>query len=307
MAMNTRVLGRGIQTLFEGNGETSDQTQAAPSPLTLAPVSAITPNPAQPRENFSETALAELASSIASHGVLQPLLVRPAREDGQFQLIAGERRLRAAQLAGLAEVPVLVRDIDDHEALIVTLLENLQREDLNPIEEAKGLEALRNAMNVSVEQLAETLGQGRSTIAHSLRLLRLDPAIQEDLAAGRLTTSHAKSLGAMPAGPALHVLRQRIIETGMTTRETEEAIAFWHEHGHFAWENESAETEAIPKKREPKPVDPDMRKLADNIGATLNCRAKISGSPEKGRISIAYESNAQLYDLLEKFGLQLTP
>jgi len=308
MAMNNRGLGRGIQALFDGNnGETPIQAQSAPSPLTTISLGVISPNPAQPREHFSETALAELAASIAAHGVLQPLLVRPYGDEGHYQLIAGERRFRAARLAGLAEVPALVRELDDHEALIVTLLENLQREDLNPIEEAKGLEALKNAMNISVEQLAETLGQGRSTVAHSLRLLKLDTAIQEDIAAGRITPSHAKSLSAMPAGEAQQELRQRIIDKGMTTRETEEAIAFWNENRHFPWEDKIAETASAPARRQPRQADPDMLKLANNIGATLNCRAKISGSSEKGRISISYDSNAQLYDLLEKFGLQLTP
>lgn len=324
MAMNNRGLGRGIQALFEGNGDEFADSGAVDSPLRLVSVDAIDPNPAQPREVFADEALNNLAASIAAHGVLQPLLVRPYGPDGRYQLIAGERRLRAARQAGLAEVPVLSRNLDDQEALIVTLLENLQREDLNPIEEAKGLDALKNAMNVTVEELADALGQGRSTIAHSLRLLKLDPVIQDDLASGRLSPSHAKSLGSMPPGAALMALRQHIIETGMTTRATEDAVIFWNDHGHFSWEEQKDgetgtggeeqinggkqnDTAEEKPKREPKGQDPDMLKLASHIGAALNCRAKVSGTPMKGRISIIYESNSQLFDLLEKLGLQLAP
>lgn len=322
MAMNNRGLGRGIQALFEGNGEEIVENGAVNSPLRMVSVDAIAPNPAQPRQVFADDELDNLAASIAAHGVLQPLLVRPFGEEGSYQLIAGERRLRAARKAGLAEVPVLSRNLDEQEALIVTLLENLQREDLNPIEEAKGLDALKNAMNASVDELAATLGQGRSTIAHSLRLLKLEPVIQDDIAAGRLTTSHAKCLGALPPGEDLMKLRQRIIDNGMTTRSTEEAVAFWNDHGHFPWEEEGEMTEDMADKtaretenttggenakRPARIQDPDMLKLASHIGAVLNCRAKVSGTPSKGRISIIYDSNTQLFDLLEKLGLQLLP
>lgn len=309
MAMNNRGLGRGISALLGSGNDSTVSEGGANSPLTMAAIDAISPNPAQPREHFAEDALEELASSIASHGILQPLLVRPVGGEGRYQLIAGERRLRAARLAGLSEVPVLVRDLDDNEALIVTLLENLQREDLNPIEEAKGLEALKDAMNVSVEQLAETLGQGRSTIAHSLRLLRLEQSIQDDLAAGRISTSHAKALSAMPHGEALQEIRQYIVDNGLTTRETEEAIAYWNEHKQFPWSRKEEEggQDAPQNKRVPKVIDPDIAKLAHNIGAALNCRTKINGNAERGRISITYESNAQLYELLDKFGMTLMP
>lgn len=304
MALNNRGLGRGIQALFDGSGESGQSHYDQESPLNIVPISAIETNPAQPREFFAEDALDDLAASIKAHGILQPLLVRPL-EDGKFQLVAGERRLRAAERAGLYEVPVIARSLDDREAMILTLIENLQREDLNPIEEAKGLEALRAATDASVEQLAETLGQGRSTVAHALRLLKLDPVIQEDVAERRITPSHAKSLGQLPQGEVLMTARERVLEHELTTRETEDLVAFWNTHGHFSWEDNVPGMVAQIKKRMRKPVDENMVRLANDIGARWNCRAKINGTQEKGRISISYDTNAQLYELLERFGLQM--
>lgn len=304
MALNNRGLGRGIQALFNGNGEGAGEHYDQDSPLNVVPIAAIETNPVQPREFFADDKLDELAASIKAHGILQPLLVRPL-EDGKYQLIAGERRLRAAGRAGLYEVPVIARDLDDREALIVTLLENLQREDLNPIEEAKGLEALRAATDASVEQIAETLGQGRSTIAHALRLLKLDPVLQEDVAERRITPSHAKSLGQLPVGEVLMTARERVLEHDLTSRETEELVSFWNSHGHFSWEDNVPGVVSQIKKRTRKFVDPSISRLANYIGATLNCRAKINGTPEKGRISISYDTNTQLFELLDRLGLQM--
>lgn len=304
MAINTKGLGRGIQALFEGNDE---KVPGQRGPLLEVAPGSIFPNPVQPRQVFSEERLEELAASIRAHGILQPLLVRPGNSEGTYQLIAGERRLRAAQKVGLPVVPVIVRELTDEDALIVTLLENLQREDLNPIEEARGLEALRTAMQTTVEGLAEALGQPRGTVSNSLRLLKLDPVTQRDVAEGRISSTHAKVLLGLPPGEAISELRKRIIETGMTTRETEAAVSFWNEHQYFPWQDNVPGIVATVKKRNIHAPDENLTKLAKDIGFTLNCRAAINGNQDKGKISIAYDSNEQLFDLLEKLGLTLNP
>lgn len=295
MPMNKKGLGRGINALFDG-GNREEIVQPDGDSLINIPISAIQPNPVQPRKIFSEDALRELAESITAHGILQPLLVRPGSIEGTWQLIAGERRLRAAKMAGLSEVPALYRELDDQEALIVTLLENLQREDLNPLEEARGLEALKNATNSTIEQLAETLGQSRSALGHSLRLLTLPAPIQKAVADGNLSPSHARALGSLPDEVALE-LAKRVLTHRLTTKETEESTAFWKENGKLPW------SEQEPRQKPSR--DPQIVRLANDIGAALKCRAKISGTSEKGRISISYDTNEQLFDLLEKLGLQL--
>lgn len=299
MAMNNRGLGRGIQALFDGGIQDPPQ-QAPDTPVTSVPVTAIQPNPAQPRQTFTESSLDDLAQSIREHGILQPLLVRPGSIEGTWQLIAGERRLRAARKAGLAEVPVVCRSLDDHEALIVTLLENLQREDLNPIEEARGIEALKTAMNATIEQLSATLGQGKSTIGHALRLLKLPKTIQEDLENGTLSPSHARAIAGLSGEEAMLELRAHVLKHRLTSRETEELVAAINENGEFPHASDGAS----PKPAR-KPRDPQIVRLANDIGAILKCRAKISGTAEKGHIRISYDTNEQLFDLLEKLGLQL--
>lgn len=298
MALNNRGLGRGIQALFEGARTQESESGEEGTAFRLLPITAIIPNPDQPRKTFDQGQLEELAASIKAHGILQPLLVRASPQGGTYQLIAGERRLRAAKLAGLSEAPALVRALTDQETLIITLLENLQREDLNPIEEARGLEALRQAMNAGVETLAETLGQARSTISNSLRLLALDPEIQQDVAERRLSTSHAKILAGLPRAAAL-ILHGKILAENLTTRQTTEAAAFWHENQHFSWEGEN------PKRtRQKKAVNPWLNGLGQALTERLGCTASIKGDSETGRIVLNYASKAQLNEILGKMGLE---
>lgn len=298
MALNNRGLGRGIQALFEGARTQETESGEEGTAFKLLPITAIIPNPDQPRKTFDQAQLEELAASIRAHGILQPLLVRASAQKGTYQLIAGERRLRAAKLAGLNEAPALVRALTDQETLIVTLLENLQREDLNPIEEARGLDALRQAMKAGVEELAETLGQARSTISNSLRLLGLPSEIQEDVAERRLSTSHAKILAGLPKAAALS-LREKILAENLTTRQTTEAATFWHENQHFAWEAETSK-----KTREKKPANPWLSGLKQALTARLGCNASINGSSESGKIVLNYASSAQLNEILGKIGLE---
>ena len=297
MSMNGKGLGRGLDALFQGNSS-QGEAEVSETPFQLVSTGALSPNPGQPRDNFTEESLNELANSIREKGILQPLLVRPSTQPGTFQIIAGERRWRAAKMTGLEKIPVIVQTLDDNEAMIVALIENIQREDLNPIELAKGLLALKDALGINQDGLAEKLGKQKSTISNCLRLLRLSGNAQEALTKGQITQGHARALLGLPAGEASETLLARIIDHDLNVRETESEASFWRENSRFSWEKNDIEKPLVSR-------DPGFRSLAARIGETLNCPAKISGNTEKGRISLSYDSSEQLYQLLEKFGLTL--
>lgn len=304
MSMNNKGLGRGLNALFGTNPVAESPAPDSSSPLINVSVDALESNPWQPRLEFSEDSLNELANSIRSQGILQPLLVRPSSREGFYQIVAGERRWRAARLAGLAVVPVLCRILDDTDVMVATIIENIQRDNLNPMEEAKGLATIKQVLNLSVTALAEKVGKSHGAISNSLRLIKLDPETQEAIVEGALPPSHARLLLNLDDPEAIIALRERILDEDMTFREVEEAVKIWNDEKHFPWENEEGEPEhTLPPA--PRAVDPTIKQLATRIGQTLNCKAKISGDSEKGHISLNYESNAQLYELLEKLGLTL--
>ena len=232
MAMKKGGLGKGLEALFAENAmEDEGRT------VTL-PIGEIVPNRAQPRKQFDDEALAELAESIASHGVLQPLLVRPLT-DGSYQLVAGERRWRASRMAGLAEVPVVVREMSDREAAELALIENLQREDLNPMEEAQGYQTLMEAYGLTQEEAARVVNKSRPAVANSLRLLHLPEPVKELVGKGRLAAGHARALLAFPEelreqmaeetlekGLTVHELERRARQSGGKTKKSEAVKAF---------------------------------------------------------------------------------
>ena len=205
-------LGRGVDALFLDN--------AVEENADLLPLDEIEPNRGQPRRSFDEAALAELADSIREHGVLQPLLVRPMT-DGGYRLVAGERRYRAARMAGLTEVPVTVREMTDEQESVFALIENLQREDLNAIEEAEGLRRLIETFGLTQEQAAARIGKSRSAVTNSLRLLRLPQDIIERVQSGDISMGHARALLSMEDADKLHAVAERIVKDGISVRETE--------------------------------------------------------------------------------------
>ena len=193
MAVKKGGLGRGLESLFE------DAARDVGGAVSTLPLREIEPDKNQPRKDFDEQALSELADSIARHGLLQPIAVR-ATAGGAYKIIAGERRWRAARLAGLSEVPVVIKDVSDGEAMELALIENLQREDLDPVEEAMGYRQLMEKCGLTQEQAAQKLGKSRSAVANSLRLLNLPEAVLELLKGGKLSTGHAKVLLGLPCG-----------------------------------------------------------------------------------------------------------
>ena len=299
---SNKGLGRGLDALFGGSAP-KQEAPAQAGAINLVPVSALRPNPNQPRRHFDDTALRELAESIKSQGIIQPLLVRPHGGENTFQIVAGERRWRAAQLAGLKEVPVFVRELTDKEVMAAALIENLQREDLNPIEEAEALQALRDALELTQEELATRLGKSRPAIANALRLLQLSASARADIQAGLLSAGHARCLLGIDNVMASDALRQRIISHKLTVREAEEAAAYWRGHNALPWETH--DTEQQPRAKTPRKKSPQFKTLQVNLSQSLGCKTQVSGDENSGRIALAYASRQELDLLLAKLGVAL--
>lgn len=219
MAAKKGGLGRGLDALFADN---SIEEIASTSAVKLK-IMDIEPNRDQPRKIFDEDALAELADSIAKHGVIQPLLVRPM-PDGSYQLVAGERRWRASRMAGLTEVPVVIKELSDDEAMALALIENLQREDLNAIEEAQGIKALMDTLSLTQDEAAERVGKSRPAVANALRLLKLPDSVIALVSDGKLSPGHARALLGFKDEQDINETADLIIEKGLTVRDVEKLV-----------------------------------------------------------------------------------
>lgn len=299
---SSKGLGRGLDALFGGSAP-KQETQGQESAVNLMPITALRPNPNQPRRHFDDAALRELADSIKSQGIIQPLLVRPLGGDNSYQIVAGERRWRAAQLAGLKEVPVYVRHLSDKEVMAAALIENLQREDLNPIEEAEALQALREALDLTQEELATRLGKSRPAIANALRLLQLSANARADLQAGLLSAGHARCLLGIDAPHASESLRQRILSHKLTVREAEDAAAYWRGHNALPWEQTDVEPQ--PRSKAPRKKSAQFKTLQKSLTSSIGCKTQVSGDENSGRIAFAYGSREELEQLLQKLGVSL--
>ena len=217
MAVKKSGLGKGLDALFLDNS--ADENVSA---MTLK-ISEVEPNRNQPRKHFDDEALRALADSILQHGVIQPLLVRPMA-NGSYQIVAGERRWRACRMAGLDEVPVIVREMDDIKTMQIALIENLQREGLNAIEEAEGYETLMEDYDMTQEEVSKTVGKSRSAVANALRLLSLPEKVSEYVKNGQLSAGHARALLSLPDAAEIETLAQKVIRTGMSVRDVEKAV-----------------------------------------------------------------------------------
>jgi ParB family chromosome partitioning protein len=269
--------------------------------VVLIPTEIIRPNENQPRSSFDEEALKELAESIRVSGVLQPILVRPVRDsdEREYELVAGERRLRAGKLAGLVEIPAMIRDMSDEESLAVALIENLQREDLNPIEEAKGLAQLQQRFELNQETLAERVGKSRPAIANALRLLHLPDQMQEAIRSGRLSAGHGRALLAVDDENARGRLSELILEKGMSVREAEAAATYYKRTGSLPGESAAKKSRGRRKQELPKELVAMQRRLNENLG----CKVSFKGDVESGRIVLEYSDRGQLEKLVATLGL----
>ncbi|MHC1764774.1 MAG: ParB/RepB/Spo0J family partition protein [Verrucomicrobiia bacterium] len=256
----------------------------------------IRPCPFQPRKDFSDEALRELADSIKEQGVVQPLIVRQKGSD--FELIAGERRWRAAQLAGLAEVPILLRDVDDRTALELALIENLQRENLNPMEEALGFAQLIEQFQLTQELAAARVGKSRAAVANSLRLLKLPAEVQQKVRNGELSVGHAKVILGLSSPAEQTTAATRILAKNLNVRQTEELVANWHRATEPERAGASASTPAKPKR------DIHVADLESRLKQHLGTRIVLRYREGKGAIEVHFFSDAELERLLQLLGVQ---
>ena len=283
MSIRHKGLGRGLDALLGGNAKSREREEDA---LAQLPVAALRPGKYQPRTRMDETSLAELADSIRSRGVIQPIVVRPV-SDTQYEIIAGERRWRAARIAGLDKVPVVIREVPDEAALGIGLIENIQREDLNPIEEANGLARLIGEFKLTHEEVAKAIGRSRAGVTNLLRLLELARAVQDMVQDARIDMGHARALLSLSKSRQVELANQ-IAEKGLSVRETERLVQ---------------QASAAPAGARPAPpkLDPDSRRLqeelCESLGATVHLKPRSGG---KGSVVIDYSSLDELQGLLKR-------
>jgi ParB family chromosome partitioning protein len=283
-------LGRGLEALLGGSEREAGPARDGEA-ISVLPLAGLQPGRYQPRTRMDESSLRELAASIRTYGVMQPLVVRPVGPE-RWEIIAGERRFRAAQLAGLAEVPVTVREVPDEQALALALIENIQREDLNPLEQAQAIRRLIDEFGYSHEQAAEALGRSRSATSNLLRLLNLAEPVQTMLLAGDLDMGHARALLALDRAEQI-MLAHRVVERDLTVRETEKAV-----------QRASAENAAAAGPRRPAGPDRDLlrlqERLADALATAVTLRADAKG---RGKLTIAFSGHEQFQGLLDRLGV----
>jgi ParB family chromosome partitioning protein len=279
--MKLKGLGRGLDALLAGNETQGREQQRA------LPVGDLQPGKYQPRTRMDSASLEELAASIRAQGLMQPILVRPLGAPGEerYEIIAGERRWRAAQMAGLSEVPTLIREIPDESALAMALIENIQREDLNPLEEAQGLQRLIDEFSMTHQQAADAIGRSRPAASNLLRLLQLVAPVQELLMGGQIDMGHARAL--LPLSGALQIqLAQRVSQQGLSVRETERLA----QH-------------ALKPPKDVEAVKPDrdvlrlQEELSDSLGAQVEIRTNKKGA---GKIQIEFGDLEQLEGILQR-------
>lgn len=293
MAQKKRGLGRGLDALLGSSPERSDvpsepdvRSAKDESGLQELPVEFIRPGKYQPRQHFDDRTLDELAASIRSQGLLQPLVVRPVGHN-QYELIAGERRWRASQRAGLANVPVVIREVDDEATIAMALIENLQREDLNPLESAMGMKRLIDEFEMTHEQVAGVVGMNRVTVSNTLRLLNLAPAVQEMLATGDLEMGHARSLLSLPVEQQAEIART-VVNDGLSVRQTE------------ALTRKLSSPKTLPGNQS---KDADTTRLEEKLSQRLGQAVTITHSRRgRGKLVVSYNSLDELDGILRHFG-----
>lgn len=280
-------LGRGLDAIFlentiEENGKIGENT------VSMLSLSQIDPKSDQPRKNFDKDALTELAASIEENGLLQPIIVREYL-GGRYQIIAGERRFRASKLAGLTEIPVIIMDKDDRKAAEIALIENIQREDLNPVEEAMAFKSLMDEYGLTQEEMSEKIGKSRSAIANTVRLLDLPEEVLTMVAKGEISQGHGRTLLGVNQKDNMILLANRVVEFDLSVRQLEEAVKLINKP-----------TKPIKETEEDEPVYVDyFREMELRIQSHLGRRALINGKGRKKSLTLFYEDNEDLDELLK--------
>ena len=272
-----KALGRGLESLLP----MSARKKEAQGTVNNIPVKKIRPNKYQPRTEFNKDKINELANSIKNHGLAQPLLVCPSAIPGEYELIAGERRLRACKVAGITEVPAVVRNATEKEKFQLSLIENIQRENLNPIEEAHAFKHLSDEFKLTQEALSDVVGKNRSVIANAIRLLNLPEEIQEAVSSGVISPGHGRILAGIDDKSKLKTLAERILREKLTVRETERIASDW-----------KSVIKGVKKKA--KKQDAEIIKLSEDLQHRLGTKIKVKGNAKKGKIVIYYYSLKEL-------------
>lgn len=279
------VFGRGVDAVLGGHD--------APEQPSELPIDAIEPNPDQPRRRFSDQELEELAASIAEHGVLMPVVVQPA--GGGYRIIAGERRHRAARIAGLSTIPAVIRTTAGTEHLELALVENLQRSDLNPVEEARGYRRLMELGGHTQDQVAQRVGKSRAAVANALRLLKLSDDVLNAVEDRRITAGHARALLAVTGDSARTALLDRITAEGLSVRAAEAAA----HHRDPVPETAGADHGAAPSSAA-RPLDPELGAIQQRLIETLGTKVEVRGTERRGRITVSYYSTDDLERICER-------
>ncbi|HEX5235660.1 MAG TPA: ParB/RepB/Spo0J family partition protein [Silvibacterium sp.] len=288
--LKRRALGKGLESLLPRIAAGAEE----PTPIAASegtpreiPLEAIDRNPYQTRSRFDEAALAELAGSIAATGVVQPILVRPL-PDGRFQLIVGERRWLASKKAGKETIPAILRQVSDQQAMEITIVENLQRTDLNPMEQARAFDRLTREFKLTQEQMAQRTGKDRASVANFLRLLRLPSDVQAKVEAGELSFGHARALLALENPETIQKAAQKVIALSMSVRQTESYV-----QGIVSPEKRKSEENVK------EPLDPNVREARDLLQRALGLKVTIEDRKGKGRVIIEYSNLSDFDELLE--------
>ena len=294
-------LGKGLGALIPEHQQYFD-TSKNPADvgdfITIVPLSNLRPNPDQPRKTFPDDSIEELAESIRKHGLLQPIIAEPA-SDGDYIIVAGERRFRAAGRAGLAEVPVIVRSVSSEKRLQLSLIENIQREDLNPMEEARAYHSLMELTGYTQEQVAEAVGKNRSTVANALRMLRLSEAMQSAVRDGVISAGHARSLLAVLDDATREALFARIVAEGLSVRQAEQAVQDLSGDGARKKAGKGRKSAKSPVADS---LEPDLLALRELLIERFGTKVEIRGDMKSGSIAIEYYSSDDLQRILEAVG-----
>ncbi len=276
-------LGKGLDAIFAENG--TEESNRSAEELKL---SDLEPNRGQPRKDFDDETLAELADSISQHGILQPLLVRPIFGGG-YQIVAGERRWRAARMAGLTTVPAIIRELDDEQVMEIALIENLQREDLSPLEEAMGYQSLMDSYDMTQEEVAKIVGKSRSAVANVLRLLKLPEEVQSLIRSGQVSAGHGRALLSFPDDAEKIAVAKRVIEEDLSVREVERLAQKANE---------------VPKKKDVKPRGiPYFNEVELSLRDYLGRKVRVNGDEKKGTLQIEFYGQEDLSELIRKLNL----
>ena len=287
MTAKKRGLGKGLDALLGASSDVNLASSSESSALKMLAIDLVKRGQHQPRQDFNQDALNTLADSIQTQGVVQPILVRPVADGNSYEIVAGERRWRAAQIAGLHDIPVIIKDVTDHEAMCLALVENIQRQDLNPLEEAGALERLINEFEMTHDAVAEAVGRSRPTVTNLLRLLELDSSVKKMLEGRKLDMGHARALLPLTLAQQSEVA-SKIVKQGLSVRATENLVKQYL-------------TGYKKNNSKNSPKDPNISRLENDLSQRLAAKVSIAHqSTGRGKLQINYNSLAELEGILKR-------